>query len=565
MKKYTTASFDVFDTCITRSCGSPDNFLDVLSTKVFKTNVDETTRQQFILYRKEAEEISFCNNNKATIYDIYNTLSFNNPHLKEKEELIEIEIELEACVCTPVFSVKNLIEQLRASNVHIIFISDMYLPSSVLKPILFRNGIIKDNDELYISCDYGYSKKNASLFEYIHEKEKIEYDDWIHYGDNKLADIISPSRLGIHTVLVNHTYNIYPKRLYKSTDMFKFKYRSILAGLSRSLYHSFSSNNRKALITDIIAPLYCSFINSIFIDATQKGISRLFFCARDCYHIYNMAKVINQNYPHIIIKYLYISREALKNTSTEILMSYFIQEGVASKEQLCAIVDVTTTGQTQTIINQLLTTNNYNLIHAYNLIKYDSPNKKYSDILSIDFCRQKYAQINNTTKLLFELKVVAPLIESIFSVNPEKRTVGYQKEGKRTTPIFSKINTNQDCIQKDIEYMENYQTSILTEYAKSYITLGLGIFSNTILTEIAIKQLNDLFLIPEKLYIKGLQDCKLIENGKIIPFIKKEKLFYLLIDRGKSTLWDRATVIYNLPIFLSNIFIKQRIVKKIYD
>jgi hypothetical protein len=81
--KYKIASFDIFDTCVTRACGSSENFLDVLSTKVFLSEVDESTRQQFIIFRKKAEELSYSNNKKNTIYDIYNNFSYYNPKLKK--------------------------------------------------------------------------------------------------------------------------------------------------------------------------------------------------------------------------------------------------------------------------------------------------------------------------------------------------------------------------------------------------------------------------------------------------------------------------------------------------
>lgn len=560
--KYKIASFDIFDTCVTRACGSSENFLDVLSTKVFLSEVDESTRQQFIIFRKKAEELSYSNNKKTTIYDIYDNFTYYNPKLKKKEELIKIEIELEEYVIVPVLSIKNKIEELRNSNVRIMFISDMYLPSSILKPILLKNGILCNSDDLFISCETGYSKKDASIFKYIHEREKIEYREWVHYGDNRIADVESPKKLGIQTIYINHAYNIFPLILNQTTDYFNFKYKSILAGISRSLFLSNTSNDRNALITDLIAPLYCSFIYSIFIDASRKNIKKIFFCARDCYQIFKIAQIINLDFPTISIKYLHISREALKNTPSEILLSYFIQEGLASKDNLCAIVDVTTTGQTQTIINNILNNNSFNLIYAYNLIRYDSSTKNFPDKMSINYCRQYYAQINKISKSLFELKVVPPLLESIFSINNEHRTIGYKKNDTIISPIFAESDSNQDCIQDNKEYISDLQATILTRFAQKYINFNLGLYSNTILAEIALKQLLRFFYIPENIYIKGLLNCKLIENGKTIPFVKNDSFLSILKNKGKDTLWDRATIIYSLPSILSKLFIKWRILRR---
>ena len=38
-------SFDIFDTCLLRKCGTPENFFDVFSLRVFNGEVEEWARQ----------------------------------------------------------------------------------------------------------------------------------------------------------------------------------------------------------------------------------------------------------------------------------------------------------------------------------------------------------------------------------------------------------------------------------------------------------------------------------------------------------------------------------------
>ena len=202
-------SFDIFDTCITRKCGTPDNFFDILSEKVFCEKVNESVKHEFILARKSAEQKAYNIKKRATIYDIYNQLSFYHPQLLPKQQLVKAEIELERNVIIPVYKIKEQIKALHDSHQRVIFISDMYLPSSILKPILIELGIMQDADGLYISCEIGKTKCSGEIYPYIQDLEKIHFRNWIHTGDNKIADYQVPKNFGIKVVLINHKYSSY--------------------------------------------------------------------------------------------------------------------------------------------------------------------------------------------------------------------------------------------------------------------------------------------------------------------------------------------------------------------
>lgn len=546
MNNYDVVSFDIFDTCVLRTCGTPSSFLDVLSYSVFSHPVDEMTRQRFIVSRIKAENRSYNNKKTSNIYDIYKLFCFDHPHIKSKQDLVSTEIELEKKTLVPVNKTKELIDTYRNSGKKIYFISDMYLPSYILQKTLYKLGLYKEGDKIFVSCDSGHSKQDGTLFRYIKESENISYNRWVHYGDNMQADCIVPSKLGIRAFHINHDYSSYETSINSSANCYYYNYRGIAAGLSRAILHSEPTHPRNKLLIDIVAPLYCSFLYTVFEDATKRGISKLFFCARDCYQLFQIAKVLNKSFPNISIHYLYISREALRSTPTDTLLSYFIQEGLASNHYLSGIIDATTTGLTQEKINNILERHNYNKIFSYSIIKYDNPSTNFSEEHSLSCCGQMYVQ-KEFDSSIFNNHIVAPLIECIFSTNAGKRTIGYSTNKTSITPIFSDKETSQECIQDNIDFLQYKHTRVMSRYAEQYLELHLYKYSFPILTDLAFPLLCSFVDYPIKEYTEGLLGCYMIENNKDIPIIRKERIIMTLKNRGKNSYWRRATILYNIP------------------
>ncbi|MBP5547907.1 MAG: hypothetical protein J6X58_03320 [Bacteroidales bacterium] len=548
-------SFDIFDTCLLRTCGTPENFFDILSLRVFNQPVSENERQGFIIARKNAEYKSYINNNKTNIYDIYDCFSYDNPYIIPKSEILEKEIALEREVIVPAYKTKQLIDSLRKKGNHIFFISDMYLPTDIITDILETNGIYNSGDKVFVSCDIGASKYNGEIFEYIHNNEKIAYKDWTHYGDNKQCDIKVPHKLGIKTVKINHEYSTYEKKWIETGGVTILKYQQLVAGISRSLFFNLTEHPRKKLLLDIIAPLYVSFVGYVFESARQKGIKKLFFCARDTYQMYQVAKEINHKYPEIEIKYLRVSRKSISDSKPDIIIKYFEQEGLASKSYYAAIIDSAAGGTSFSKINELLADFGYNEAYGFFLIKFYSPfytnESTYTGAI-----REEYVQNNHFFTPIFKNKKIVTILENVFSSNNGRRTVGYELNDGTVTPVFSYIVENEDSVQQNTEEMQSYHTEILKYYAKIYINLGLLPYSYKILHELAIPTFSFFAYYPSKEYTESLLNCYQKDNNILLPYLKKESLFSLICTKGNDTCWSRATIFYNLPKWTHSIILK---------
>ena len=550
-------SFDVFDTCIVRSCGTYNNFLEILSYRVFRAIVSDAIRHKFIYARRLSESELLDKN--GSIFEIYKNLKFNHPLLFDREELAEIEIRLENEVDLPVYSIKEQITILRGNGHKIMFISDMYMGEKILRPILAERGLLEKEDKVYVSCDVGFAKHDKSLFEYIKKEEKIEFKEWVHTGDNYASDYSIPSGLGIKSVLFQSTLSRYQKnwinKCFDNEIAASFPYVNVLTNISKSVLTSEKGDSRKKFIIDIVAPLYCSYLFQVFSIAKKNSVKKLFFLARDTFQLYQVATVINTQYPDIVIKYLPISRSPLYYGDKAVLLDYLIQEGLADKDNKCEIIDTSSSGQTVVTINKLLKENNYNEVYASNILLHINT-QYFSSISDGDF----YAYISQS----WEKKdfIECALIESIFSTNNEKRVSNLIRSGEKILVEYDINPQNSDVIQENTQEYQLMQSELLKKYTNHFMTCQLYNYSSNILYDIAIPTLFSFLQKPYKEYSSFLKECKVKNNDITIPFIDKQNVFHFIRHRGNDTFWKRATIFLNLPNILLQFYIKRKLLDK---
>lgn len=317
-------SFDIFDTCIVRSCGRPDNIYFLLAEAVLKDKT-ESMIHAFVKARKVAEKKAEKELKKEAvaideIYKFFDTSIFSDLssiEIKNKE----IEIDLHSLV--PVYSMIHLLNECRKKG-RVIFISDMYLPDSALKNTLRQIGVINDDETIYISGTIGLSKRTGHLFDYVKEKERVNVKDWTHYGDHPIGDGKSPKSRGIKVIPVNHQYSPIEHTWDKEAQTFGRIPVSLFAGAVKSVRNHFYYGGSDEFVPDVMAALFVPFVLSVLNDAKKRNIQRLYFAARDGYILYKIAQIYGKDYPTIELRYLHIS--------TKVLYPLMITEG--TKEEV---------------------------------------------------------------------------------------------------------------------------------------------------------------------------------------------------------------------------------------
>lgn len=544
-----TSSFDIFDTCLIRSCGPSSALFDILASEAFSCPVSYAIRHEFIIARINAES----HNN---LQSIYTNIEFSHEHLLPVNKLIENELSIEDSLLKPSKKILALVNQCRIKGHRIIFISDMYLPSSFLRKQLAKWGFWKDGDKLYVSNEIKKTKSSGELFSYIAQKESLRFKKWHHYGDNLQSDVIIPHKYGIKSTLIKSGYSLYQKKWMDTTICTQFQLGPILAGLSRSIALSEVETSQTAITLDIIAPLLVSFVCRIFNHARLHGITHLYFCARDSRTAFEIANQINHLFQDITVHYLYISRQALYDSDEKDVLSYFKHVGLATQSESVAIVDMRTTGKSLKYINSLLQKNEFNPVYGYFFEMFCTgtamPNMPpyYCEINSV---YNNHANI--PTRALSSLGI---LLEMFFSIHKEPKTIGYNIfQDENTYPIFSNLSDEEDCSTKNTNEVVRIRESLILRYTEAFIKLHLHEHADDCMNQIALPTLSRFLVYPEKNYLAALTDFHVRNEytSNLQPFIEKLSLLDIL-RRKRGLSWRRGSMAWTLPTWLYRLHYK---------
>ena len=536
-----TYSFDIFDTCLCRLCGEPNNLFDVLSLKVqdkLGTKCNEQLRQYFVATR--------TNIRGHSLTEIYQQVAAVFPLPCSTEEMVQMELEVEREMLVPILATQKLVNNLRRKG-KIMFISDMYLPKYFLQEQLTHNGFFQEGDILYVSDTVGAWKHDGSLFRLIHDRERIKYSQWHHYGDNRNSDYVVPKKMGINAHHLCYNYLPYEKQWMTYCFSTSYPYPSIASGVSRAIRLRGTENEyQKKYVSNITAPLITAWTTQVLHDAALRKIKRVYFCARDMHTHYLVAKSLNSFFPNVEPKYLYISRESLNEQNRDCSIKYFIQEGLLSHER-CAIADSRTSGLTLTIINQLAKEHGLNDVFGY---FQGSDTNNISNPLP-------YCTNSNTTILhqyigsnRWESYIYGILIEKVQSINCTTRTKSYIEKNGLMVPSFDESKGTWEI--NDFEEMKKGNDNLSINYARAFFYTGLSRYCHQLLERLFIPTLINFSIFPEKEYLPYLSNIKIY--GK--PFVGRISPF-----KNINT-WRRASIIYTLPtplaVFYHYLFTKRR-------
>ena len=306
-------SFDIFDTCLVRKCGSSDNIFRIWADRALG-EVDRSYLKDLINSRLSAEKTARRNSGKedVSLDDIYRNLSLESFPNLSIPALKRLELEVERENLSPVRQVLDLIRDYRKRGKRILFISDMYLPSDFLRFQLRRFGFWEEEDRIYVSGEIGLTKHSGNLFRYIQREEKISRCSWKHVGDNTYSDYYVPKSMLIRSRRIYLPYT--PSENLWQNDM-RFPHGkflpSYLSGLARAYRLSLPGSDRLDFFVDVLLVPYFLFVYNVLCVARNRGVDNLFFLARDSFVWYRMALRLRPLFPGMDFHYLYISRKVV--------------------------------------------------------------------------------------------------------------------------------------------------------------------------------------------------------------------------------------------------------------
>ncbi len=319
----TAYSFDVFDTCVSRLYAHPRDLFYDLGLRLAPTDLAKRDLRKFaarfqtlrIRAEKEAHQ-RVRPRRTVTIQEIYSYFSLPKGMSAATPDLIQAELDLERESIYPIPGVVSHLQHLRQSGHRIIFISDMYLPSSLLAPILKEHGVMREGDKLYVSCDVGVSKRHGQLFQHVLHAEQLEASQLAHAGDNRRADIMMAARANILAshwrggMLTQRESAMAGHRLPRDRG------RSFVAALSRRLRLSKTvltgqdEDPMNHVVHGIVVPFLLTYVSWVLDHAKRHGVQRLYFVARDAEIMLRIAEALQGENGPIELRYLYGSRRA---------------------------------------------------------------------------------------------------------------------------------------------------------------------------------------------------------------------------------------------------------------
>lgn len=598
-------SFDIFDTCLIRTCGMPVLAFDLLAERVLGQDASETLLMDFSNIRKNGEREArkkyvSAEKEDVTLEEIYQECDFSPVTEMDKHSIMQQELMLEREILRPVPAVLHQIENLRQQGHQIIYISDMYLSEEFLTDVMTQAGFFKPGDKLYVSSKWRKGKWTGHLFELVAEREKIDKSKWLHQGDNLYADVKVPKSLGIKAKRLYHSYS-YEEHLMGAFDLTSGRFsRKICASFSRYLRLSCGDSPETRFAIELIAPLYVSFTSWILQDAKQRGIKRLYFLARDGEILFEIAKKLQTNYPDMELHYLYVSRKSLYLPGIQELSKKEIKERVFVEKTLANVLDCFQLDEEMgrfgryadleddELIDALLSDQDFlNIFHSKQrqqrelCLKYfveEGLTRGKAAIVDLNGGRRSHKAINEILSLggfedvfgyyfmvvsdriagkdyktfnygeRFELnrkmyRMLHTLVfEEYYSMSDHESTVSYRLENEQVVPVFGKGKITPER-RKEVFGINR---DICLRYAELYGRYINKSYSED-LCKTAYGVVSDFFDAPDRELLKVIENMSFSYTSLVETKLLQKKTFWKLLLRKDDGMWFSGNLVYNAP------------------
>jgi predicted HAD superfamily hydrolase len=313
------ASFDVFDTCLTRNLSEPSDAFWLLKRELLKHAPPQVTKlsaAEIYCARLQAAELARSKTaaEEVTLVEIWNAMS-ELLELPEIADQWQAEIEVEKRLLRPIRATRDIAWQAQNEGRRVIYISDCYLPVNFIEEQLRGYGFPISDRCVYVSSEFRARKETGRLFTKTLEAEGVGPADLVHIGDNPHSDLAVVRRLGIGSRSVPGL-----GQKCKSLPWVEGKGlpRIVVSGLNKQLHvlrDSRATNpdglDASALVGQFIGPVLLSFVAWVLTEAEREGIERLYFVSRDCRLASIIGDCLGPSEWGIDCRYLFLSRQAV--------------------------------------------------------------------------------------------------------------------------------------------------------------------------------------------------------------------------------------------------------------
>ncbi len=307
LSQYDVISFDLFDTLIFRPFSEPGDLFYFLGTALGVMDFKRIRMEQEGLARGECRRER--GHYEVTVWDIWKQIEREMGISAEKGMEAEQRAEMEFCYANPYML--EVFRRLQDRGKKVIVISDMYLPGAFLQELLEKNGY-SGLTGLYVSCDYGKSKHDGTLYGVVKENFS-KSERMVHVGDHEHSDVKMGRQWGFDT---RHYCNVNKNALlfrpYDMSPMVGGAYRGIVNNHIYCGLGEYSMEYEYGFIYGGLFVLgYCSFIHNY---CEKNAVDKVLFLSRDGDIL---KQVYDELYPDADTEYVYWSRKAAVKLEAE--------------------------------------------------------------------------------------------------------------------------------------------------------------------------------------------------------------------------------------------------------
>jgi predicted HAD superfamily hydrolase len=192
------ASFDVFDTVLTRTVCPPSSVFLLVGARLREEGLITSSPESFGRARLQAEHVASSNRRRhARLSEIYQEFVSVFAISEDRiPKFVECELTVESELIRPVPGMAARIAREKEQGRRIVFVSDMYLPSDFLIRMLDRFGLWSRDARCYVSSEHGHSKASGQLFRTLLSDLGARPSDLHHVGNDPTADVRGARRAG---------------------------------------------------------------------------------------------------------------------------------------------------------------------------------------------------------------------------------------------------------------------------------------------------------------------------------------------------------------------------------
>ena len=294
-------AFDIFDTLLCRPLLDPETIKTIVSRRI-GGEAGHRYKEYRGIAEHQAREAKGLDVGLDEIYSHLGKLT----GLSEQNllNIRRMEEEIEEASLEPRREALDLYERALATGKAVVFISDMFLPRSLIEKCLDKYGI-RNWDRIFLSNEVGLRKDTGNLYKHVLDHYSIEPDQLLMIGDNERSDVQIPCDMGaafIHLIKPTELSRGLPRF---SNIIVQHEHRGNSDAeitLGMVIRKNFTSIHYQTFDPDslidvepynwgysLVGPLLISFVQWLYQKAREDGLDRLYFLSRE-------GKIIKQVY-----------------------------------------------------------------------------------------------------------------------------------------------------------------------------------------------------------------------------------------------------------------------------